>query len=291
MRWEYGEAYSRHFGLIQSGEQSKLRQSRVAILGMGGVGGLHLEVLVRLGVGSFIIADPDVFELPNLNRQYGARLSTLGLAKVEVMAEIARDINPEVELRVLKGPVGPENAEDFLEGADLFLDGVDFYAIATRRLAFRLAAAKGIYGVTAAPAGFGTAWIVFAPGGMSFDEYFDLHDGMDGAAMAAAMAVGLAPKALQAPYMRLEDLDLKARTAPCSGLACHLACGVTAAEVLKILLGRGPVWTAPYYQQFDPYVGRYVRRKLRWGNRHPWQRIKRWLLARHFRRAGLDSHA
>ncbi len=289
-QWNYDEAFCRNRGLITPQEQQRLRNSRLAIIGMGGVGGLHLEALLRLGIGRFTIADPDVFEVPNINRQYGARISTLGRPKVDVMAEIARDLNPEVHLRLLHKPVGPDNADEFLYGADVFIDGVDFYAVPTRRLLFRLAAEKEIYAITAAPAGFGTAWIVFEPGGMTFDQYFDLSDDMDYADQVAALAIGLAPRALQSSYMRLKDLDLKSRTAPCAGLACHLACGVAAAEVVKILLGRGPVWPAPYYQQFDPFCGRFTRKRLPWGNRHPWQRLKRFLLARCFRRAGIASN-
>ena len=289
--WSYEEAFARNLGLVSAEEQQKLRASRVAIVGMGGVGGVHLETLARLGIGRFTIADPDTFDVANTNRQYGARVSTLGRSKVEVMAKIARDINPEIELRVFRELIGPENAEEFLRDADLFIDGVDFYAIDARQLLFRTAAKRGIFGITAAPAGFGTAWIVFDPAGMSFDRYFDFSDAMDQVDQVVALAVGVAPKALQSQYMRLEDLDLRARTAPCSGLACHLACGVTAAEAVKILLRRGRIWPAPYYQHFDPYRGRYVRRYLWLGNRHPWQRVKRRMLARYFRRSGFPGPA
>jgi molybdopterin/thiamine biosynthesis adenylyltransferase len=282
--WSYDEAFARNRGLISRDEQQKLRARRVAIIGMGGVGGVHLEVLLRLGVGRFTIADPDTFDVANTNRQYGAKCSTMGRPKAEVMAQAAADINPEVELRVVKDMIGPENADEFLKDAELFIDGIDFYAISVRRMLFRKAAEKGVYAITAAPAGFGTAWLVFDPAGMSFDRYFDFSDAMDLADQVAAMAVGLAPKALQSEYMRLEDLNLQARTAPCAGLACHLACGVMAAEAVKILLRRGRIWAAPWYHQFDPYRGRYVRKRLWWGNRHPWQRLKRKLLARYFRK-------
>src|SRR5262245_31668460 len=97
--WSYDTAFSRHDGLVTSAEQEQLRQSRVAIIGMGGVGGVHLITLARLGVGKFTIADPDRYELANMNRQYGARVDTLGRAKVEVMAEEVRRINPDVDIK------------------------------------------------------------------------------------------------------------------------------------------------------------------------------------------------
>jgi molybdopterin/thiamine biosynthesis adenylyltransferase len=185
VRWFYQTAFARNLELVSPDEQQWPRTSWVAIVGVGGV---YLETLTRLGVGRFTIADPDTCDIPNINRQYGARCSTMGRPKVEVMAEIARDINPEIELRIVKDTIGPENADDFLRDANLFIDGIDFYAIAVRRLLFRKAAEKGIYGITAAPAGFGTAWVVFDPAGMPFDRYFDFSGAMDQADQAAAMA-------------------------------------------------------------------------------------------------------
>src|SRR5688572_27053803 len=93
--WSYEEAFCRNLGLISREEQQKLRNSRVAIAGMGGVGGVHLLTLARLGIEKFTIADPDEFELANFNRQAGANIETLGQSKAGIMAAQARLINPE----------------------------------------------------------------------------------------------------------------------------------------------------------------------------------------------------
>ncbi len=93
--WSYDEAFCRNLGLISPTEQQRLRNSRVAIAGMGGVGGIDMVALARMGIGKFTIADPDVFEIRNSNRQYGAMRSTNGQAKAEVMRNIVHDINPE----------------------------------------------------------------------------------------------------------------------------------------------------------------------------------------------------
>ena len=74
--FDYHEAFSRNIGLVTLEEQERLRRSHVAIAGMGGMGGVHLITLARAGIGSFAIADPDCFELANMNRQYGARVDT-----------------------------------------------------------------------------------------------------------------------------------------------------------------------------------------------------------------------
>src|SRR5579864_2096593 len=92
--WSYGDAFSRNLGLISVEEQQRLRNSRVAVPGLGGVGGVIAVTLARLGIGRFTIADPDVFEVRNFNRQYGATCATVGLSKAQVMDKIVRDINP-----------------------------------------------------------------------------------------------------------------------------------------------------------------------------------------------------
>lgn len=283
--WSYEVAFSRNAGLVSRDEQQRLHDSRVAIVGMGGVGGIHLVTLGRLGIGKFSIADFDCFNVVNFNRQYGARLSDLKRPKVEVMAEEIRQINPHVDLRIFDEGVKTENIGDFLDGADLFVDGIDFFAIDMRRQLFREAARRGIYAVTAAPLGFSTAWLTFDPRGMSFDEYFDLHDDQSLFDQLVAFAVGLAPKSLHFPYFNWGAVNLAEHQGPSSALACQLCAGVVAAEAVKVLLGREKVRCAPCYAQFDAYRGLMKMGRLWLGNRHPMQRrsrarLRRMLLAK-----------
>jgi hypothetical protein len=115
---------------------------------------------------------------------------------------------------------------------------------------------------------------------MSFDRYFDICDAMEPADQFAAFLVGLTPKATQRAYMSMKGVNIHARTGPSSGLACQLASGVVACEAVKILLGRGPMKVAPYYQQFDAYLGRFIQGRLIRGNRGPIQRVKRLMIRR-----------
>jgi molybdopterin/thiamine biosynthesis adenylyltransferase len=287
--FSYKGAFARHLGLLKPEEQERLRSSRVAIAGMGGVGGVHLITLARLGIGAFNVADPDRFELANFNRQYGATLRSLGQGKAEVMAEEARAVNPEVQLRVYAEAITPENVSEFLEGVDVFVDGIDFFEIDTRRHIFREARRRGIWAITAGPIGFSAAWLVFSPTGMSFDEYFDLNDRMDRADQLVAFLVGLTPRATQRAYLDLTQVDPRSGTGPSAGLACHLCSGVVAAEIFKILLGRSPIRPAPWYFQFDAYRQRLCKGCLHGGNRHPWQRVKRKIVRSRLARLGWDN--
>jgi hypothetical protein len=70
------------------------------------------------------------------------------------------------------------------------------------------------------------------------------------------------------------------------GLACQLCAGVAATEVVKILLGRGPIRPVPWFFQFDAYLQRLYRGRLRWGNRSPVQRLKRRLMKKNLARLG-----
>jgi len=283
--WSYDDAFSRHRGLISVEEQEQLRGKRVAIVGQGGVGGIHLITLTRLGVGGFHIADPDRFELSNFNRQYGANMRTLGRNKADIMAEEARAINPELHVQVFEA-ITPENVGALLDGVDVLLDGIDFFSLETRRLVFGEARRRGIWAITAGPIGFSAAWIVFSPTGMSFDEYFDMDDTMDRADQLIAFVIGLTPGASHLAYMDLTQVDPRSGRGPSVGLACQLCGGVAAAETLKVLLGRSPILPAPWYFQFDAYRQRLVKGRLRWGNRSPSQRLKRRLMKKHLARLG-----
>lgn len=75
--FDYDLAFGRNIGWVTRDEQQALRAKRIAIAGLGGVGGSHLLTLTRLGVGAFHLADFDAFDVPNFNRQAGAMTSTL----------------------------------------------------------------------------------------------------------------------------------------------------------------------------------------------------------------------
>lgn len=103
-----------------------LKNSRVAVFGVGGVGGYVCEALVRSGVGAFDLIDDDKVCLTNLNRQIIATRKTVGKYKVDVMEERIHDINPDARVRVHKCFFLPENADEFpFDEYDYVVDAVD----------------------------------------------------------------------------------------------------------------------------------------------------------------------
>ena len=271
--FDYSTAFSRNIGWVSVEEQARLRAKRVAIAGLGGVGGLHLLTLARLGVGAFSLAEFDRFELHNFNRQAGATLSNVGRPKLDVLIEMAMDINPSLDLRRFPAGVTRANVDDFLRGADVYVDGLDFFAFEARTFTFGACARLGVPATTAAPLGMGVALLNFLPGKMTFEEYFGF-EGQPESEQALRFLLGLSPAMLQRTYLAdLSRVNLPEHRGPSTIVACQLCAGVAAAQTLKILLHRGKVVAAPWGLQFDAYRNRMVRTWRPGGNANPLQRI------------------
>lgn len=273
MSFSYREAFSRNIGWVTESEQALLSKKCVAIAGMGGVGGGHLLTLARLGVGRFKISDFDRFEVANFNRQAGATVSSLERSKVDVLAEMALDINPELALTKFPEGISQDNLNRFLEGVDLYVDSLDFFALDARKAIFAACAEKGIPAITAAPLGMGVAFLAFLPGKMTFEEYFRLEGHSENEQLVRFL-MGLSPAMLQVPYL-VDDsrVDFDKQKGPSTVMACELCAGMAATQALKILLKRGRVITAPKGVHFDAFRNRLKTTWRPWGNHNPLQRI------------------
>lgn len=271
--FDYLEAFSRNIGWVTREEQALLRTKRIAIAGLGGVGGIHLLTLVRLGVGAFTIADFDQFELANFNRQAGAMLSTLGQPKAQTLARMALDINPELNIRIYSKGITHENVRGFLKGADLFVDGMDLFSFDARQSLYSACYDLGIPATNAGPLGMSAALMNFLPGGMTFDEYYGWGNQSDDE-KALRLLVGHAPARLHFGYLvDPTAVNLSKRRGPSTAMACQLCAGMVGTEALKILLKRGKVFSAPWGIQFDAYRNKLVRTWRPGGNRNPIQRF------------------
>ena len=118
--------FSRTQLLLGEESMDKLKNARIAVFGVGGVGGYVCEALARSGIGAFDLVDSDKVCLSNINRQIIATVNTVGQYKVDVMKERMLSINPDVEVRVHKCFFLPDNADDFpFEEYDYVVDAVD----------------------------------------------------------------------------------------------------------------------------------------------------------------------
>ena len=271
--FDYDTAFSRNIGWVTRPEQEKLRGARIAIAGLGGVGGAHLLTLARLGITRFNIADFDDFDVHNMNRQAGAFMPFMGQSKIETIARMARDINPEIDLRLFPKGVQPDNVDEFFRDVDVYVDGLDFFVLPVRRMVFAKCREKGIPALTAAPLGMGVAFLHFSPTGMSFEDYFKV-EGHETQEQYARFIAGLSPAMMNRNYLAVpEAVNFQEGRGPSTIMACDLCAGVMGTFVLKLLLGRGPVRAAPWGMQFDAY-----HQKLKWtwrpfGNSNPIQQL------------------
>ena len=271
--FDYAAAFSRNIGWVTESEQAKLKKSRAAIAGLGGVGGAHLLTLTRLGISHFNIADFDDFDVHNLNRQAGAFMPFMGQPKIDTVAKLARDINPDVDLRLFPQGITPENVDEFLRDVDVYVDGLDFFALPARRMVFAKCREKGIPALTAAPLGMGTAFLYFSPTGMSFEDYFKV-EGKESQEQYARFIAGLSPAMIQRDYLVApEAVNFQEKRGPSTIMACDLCAGVMGTSVLKVLLGRGSIKAAPWGMHFDAY---HQKLKITWrpfGNSNPLQQL------------------
>jgi hypothetical protein len=271
--FSYPKAFSRNIGWVTPAEQQTLANARIAIAGLGGVGGAHLRTLARLGLTRFNISDFDDFDVHNINRQAGAFMSSMGRSKLETMASIALDINPEIKLRKFPQGVKPDNVDEFLRDVDVYVDGLDFFSLPARRMVFAKCREKGIPVLTAAPLGIGTAFLYFSPTGMSAEDYFK-WEGQELQEQYARFIAGLSPAMLNRDYLVVpEAVNFQEKRGPSTIMACDLCAGVMGASVLKLLLGRGAIKAAPWGMHFDAY---HQKLKFTWrpfGNANPLQRL------------------
>jgi len=280
MIFNYNTAFSRNIGWVTEKEQELLRGKRVAIGGMGGVGGSHFVTLARMGVGNFVVSDLDEFEVANFNRQYGASVSTLGKPKVETMARTVHDINPEASIQVLNKGISEDNLDEFLKDVDLYMDSLDIFALDIRRKVFQTCYERGIPAITAAPMGMGTAYLIFLPGKMSFEDYFCL-DGYSFEDQIIKFVIGVSPSVQQRHYLvERSSVNFLQKKVPSTAMGIEIAAGVACANALKLLLGRGPIIHAPRGLHFDAYRNRMIKTWCPLGNKGLRQRFMFWYVKR-----------
>jgi tRNA threonylcarbamoyladenosine dehydratase len=120
----YATFTARNRGLVSERDQDLLRRATILVAGCGSIGGAVVEPLVRLGAERLILADPDVYELHNLNRQQ-ANLADVGRNKAAVFAEWIAQVNSHAQVRVAPSGVTADNAAGLVSGSALIFDGVD----------------------------------------------------------------------------------------------------------------------------------------------------------------------
>jgi molybdopterin/thiamine biosynthesis adenylyltransferase len=134
----YWERVDRSLGWLgdtpeeQRARQERLKEAVIGVAGIGGIGGAVALRLVRMGVRNIKLADPDLFDVSNIQRQLGASLQNVGRNKADVVAEMAFDLTRDVNIDVFPEGITPAVAEEFMDGCDVVMDQMEFFQIANR---------------------------------------------------------------------------------------------------------------------------------------------------------------
>lgn len=272
---DYAKRYSRNIGILTSQEQESISHKVIAVAGVGGIGGHVIGNLARMGFQKFKIADLDHFDFSNTNRQIGALQSTIGLEKVQVIKNMILDINPEAQVEVFSDGITDLNVEKFVQGADAVVDSLDFFCLKPRKLVYQACQKfkKSVF--LSAPLGFSATLHAFTPDSMSPDQYFGWKEGQSPFQQLILFSIGIAPSALHLKYLKFDrEFLIKNQTGPSIASGCTLGGALVANEVLYYLIERRATFSSPQFTQFDPFVGRYVRRRLWFGAAGLIQKLK-----------------
>lgn len=172
MQYTYEQMFKKNMGVFTHDEQNKIRNLRVAVAGAGGLGGSLLYLLARVGVRNIRICDPEEFEVSNINRQFGCYIDTIGKNKAKAISEELLRINPSIELDVWDFGINNENANRFVDGCDIVIDAIEFYAIEASIALQWSAREKNIWVMTAQCAGSMASYLYMPPNGPNFSDLF-----------------------------------------------------------------------------------------------------------------------
>jgi molybdopterin/thiamine biosynthesis adenylyltransferase len=250
----YEDLFQRNIGILNKKDQQKLRKSRIAIAGLGGVGGIQAITLARTGIGAFNLADPEVYAVSDINRQYGATVKTIGKKKADVMEKIIKEINPYADIKKFYG-IATGNLDDFLEDSNLVIEAIEYFSLENKLNLYRKAREKNLHVITSPIIGYGSSLLVFSPKGMTFEEFFEISKRKNnyGKRLVHAYPSYLNPDPYKAALERKRPM-------PSLCLSTALSASLVAAESIFILLGKSKPTIVPKFIQVDHFLKRYIKK-------------------------------
>ncbi|MDN6194610.1 MAG: ThiF family adenylyltransferase, partial [Alkalibacterium sp.] len=227
----------------------------IAIAGCGCIGGFSAELLARIGIGKLILADPDIFDISNINRQCAATHLTVNQRKAEALKNHLLTINPEMTIECYNEGVNETNVESFLEDVDYVIDAIDYFAFPDSVVLHREARKKNLYIVTAVALGFGTSVLTFDPNGMTLEKYTGIPEDV---AISELQGKTFPPSAYSQTlpdYVTEEKITewIESRSIPTLSVGQALGPGVLVSKLILHLLDRkNPKIVPDYFQlQFE----------------------------------------
>jgi molybdopterin-synthase adenylyltransferase len=229
----YWEIINRQKEILNKKEQLKLRDSKITVIGCGGIGGAVIEMLTRMGVNHLKIVDKDKFDVSNINRQLMSGIDRVGQSKTEVTKEIISSINPFIEVETFNTELNEQNVDEIIGKSSIVVDALD--NLKARIITSRSSLKHEIPFVHGAIHGTMGQITTFTPETPTYEEIFKL----------SSLGQDLSEKVLM-------DLNKLTRaTPPVIGPIPNIVGCLQAFEIFKILTGRENVITAPDVLVFD----------------------------------------
>lgn len=230
----YWEIITRQMSIVTKSEQRRFKDSKIAVIGCGGIGGDAINMLARMGVGSLVLVDEDKFDMSNLNRQTVSNLTNLGLYKSEQAKETVRKINPYTNVTSYTERLNEKNISKIIGKVDIIIDAVD--NLITRIIVSRYAKANNIPFIHGAIHGTQGQMTVFCPNDkITYESMFALPSNK---------------KELSEDVER-EILELSSEVPPVIGPNPNIIGCLQSMESFKIITGIGKVLTAPKLLTYD----------------------------------------
>ncbi len=229
--------------ILHPGAVRQVRDAHILIAGCGGVGGAVALTMARMGVEAFTLADPGVFDEPDVNRQWGADSSTLGRNKADVYRERLQAINPNIRATIHRAGITRDNVDALVASTGLVVDCLDISVpLSLRARLFSRARTCGSFAVTAPVLGFGALVAIASPDGPSMEPILEC--------LEAVGKTNRMPEAFHQFYSRscIEAIerDMASGKVPSLSIGPALAGALVCTEILMILTkGQAKLWRKP----------------------------------------------
>lgn len=169
---KYQNLYQRNIGIFTNEEQNKLKNAHVFIAGMGGVGGIQAVTLARMGIGGITLMDPGIYDEPDMNRQYGAMVNTIGKSKAVVMGDLLTNIAPHATIEVYDKKLDESTLRKEIKKSEkVVINAIDLVDFRYKVMFAKIAREENKYHLFCPIPDLGAILMIFNPNGITFEEF------------------------------------------------------------------------------------------------------------------------